>query len=75
VDKTSTVLENRVLRKISGHKAKDETGGYRKKYKEELCDLYSSNRSRVIKHQEEIGGEYNTHERQVYLPSLGKTGG
>jgi hypothetical protein len=45
VDKTPTVFENRVLRKISAHKGEGETGGYRRDYNEELHDFYSSNRS------------------------------
>jgi hypothetical protein len=36
------VLENRVLRRISGPKRDEVTGGWRKLHNEELPDLYSS---------------------------------
>jgi hypothetical protein len=35
------VLEDRVLKKISGLKMDEVTGGRRRLYKEELYDLYS----------------------------------
>jgi hypothetical protein len=41
------VFENRVLRRIFGPKRDEVTGGWRKLYSEELCDLYPS--SSVIK--------------------------
>jgi hypothetical protein len=44
------VFENRVLRRIFGHKRDVVTGEWRKLHKEELNDLYSSpNIIRVIK--------------------------
>jgi len=44
------VFENRVLRKIFGHKRHEVTGQWRKLYNEELNNLYSSpNIIRVIK--------------------------
>jgi hypothetical protein len=36
------VLENRVLRRITGPKRDEMIGGWRKLYKEELHNLYSS---------------------------------
>jgi hypothetical protein len=36
------VFENRVLRRIFGHKRDEVTGEWRKLYNEELNDLYSS---------------------------------
>jgi hypothetical protein len=36
------VFENRVLRRISGPKRQEVTGGWRKLNNEELHDLYSS---------------------------------
>jgi hypothetical protein len=36
------VFENRALKKIFGPKREEVTGGWRKLYIEELCDLYSS---------------------------------
>jgi len=36
------VFENRVLRRIFGHKRGEETGEWRKLHNEELNDLYSS---------------------------------
>jgi len=43
------VLENKVLRKIFGPKRDEVIGDWRGLYKEELCDLYSPNITRVIK--------------------------
>jgi len=44
------VFENRVLRRIFGHKRDEMTGKWRKLHNEELKDLYSSpNIVRVIK--------------------------
>jgi hypothetical protein len=44
------VLENRVLRRIFGHKRNEVTGGWRKLHNEELHVLYSSpSLVRVIK--------------------------
>jgi hypothetical protein len=36
------LFENRVLRRIFGHKMDEATGGWRKLHNEELHDLYSS---------------------------------
>jgi hypothetical protein len=36
------VIENRVLRRISGPKRKEVTGGWRRLHKEELHNLYAS---------------------------------
>jgi hypothetical protein len=36
------VYKNRVLRRIFVPKTEEVTGGWRKLYNEELCDLYSS---------------------------------
>jgi hypothetical protein len=41
-DIKTVVLENRVLRKISGPKRDEVKGEWRKLYNEELPDLYSS---------------------------------
>jgi hypothetical protein len=43
------VFENRVLRRISGSKRDELTGGWRKLHNEELCDLYSYFWSSVIR--------------------------
>jgi len=44
------VFENRLLRKIFGHKRDEVTGEWRKLHNEELNDLYSSsNMARVLK--------------------------
>jgi hypothetical protein len=36
------MFENRVLRKMCGHKRDEVTGGWRKLHKEELHELYCS---------------------------------
>jgi hypothetical protein len=47
---TLRVFENRVLRRISGPKRVEVTGGWRKQHNEELHNLYSSpNIIRIIK--------------------------
>jgi hypothetical protein len=43
------VFENRVLRRIFGHKRDEVTGEWRKLQNEELHDLYSPTIVRVIK--------------------------
>jgi len=43
------MFENRLLRKVFGHKREDVTEKWRRLHNEELCDLYSSpNITRVI---------------------------
>jgi hypothetical protein len=42
-------FDNRVLRRIFEFKSIEVTGGWRKLYNEELCNLYSSSDIRVIK--------------------------
>jgi len=53
------VLQNRVLRKISGPKSKKVTGEQRKLHNEELSDLYSSFNMRHMwgKYIQRFGGE------------------
>jgi hypothetical protein len=60
------VFENKVLRKIFGPKRDEVTGGWRKLYNEELCDLYSlpstirilkSRRMRWAGHVARMGGK------------------
>lgn len=64
------MFENRVLRRVSGHKVKEDTEGYSKDCNQELHELYSSSERGIeIKHQEEIGWEQNMHERHVHLRS------
>jgi hypothetical protein len=43
------VFENRVMKKIFGHKRDGVTGDWRRLHKEELCDMYSPNIIRLIK--------------------------
>jgi hypothetical protein len=62
------VFENRVLRRIFGLKRDEVTGGWRKLYKDGLCDLYSSrniirmikSRMRWVGHLAQIGNERNS---------------
>jgi hypothetical protein len=54
------VFENRVLRRISGPKREEVTGGQRSLHNEELHDLYSWPNDQVEDH--EIGGACNTNE-------------
>ena len=60
------MFENRVLRRVSGHKRDEVTGEWRKLHNEELSDWYSSpNNVRAIKskkirwagHVARVGGE------------------
>jgi len=42
------LFENRVLKRMFGHKRDEVTGEWRKVHNEELIDLYSANVIRVI---------------------------
>jgi hypothetical protein len=57
------VFENRVLRRIFGHKRDEVTGEWRKLHNEELHNLYlSPNIIRQVK-ADEVGGACSTHGR------------
>jgi hypothetical protein len=71
------VFENRVLKRISGPKRNEMTGGWRKLHNEELCDLYSlPSKIRMIKlrflcqtgHVPRIGEKKNTYRLLVEKP-------
>jgi hypothetical protein len=73
------VFENRVLRRIFGHKRDEVTGQWRKLHNEELHNLYSSpdiirqvksRRMRWAGHVERMG-----EERKVYKVLVGKPEG
>jgi hypothetical protein len=71
------VFENKVLRKIFGPKRDEVTGGWRKLYKEELRDLYSSpsiiriiksRRMRWVGHVARMGEKRNAYRLLVGKP-------
>jgi hypothetical protein len=57
-----TVFENRMLRKIFGHKRDEVTGEWRKLHNEELRDLYSS--PNIIQIKNERGAARSTFGRE-----------
>jgi hypothetical protein len=72
-------FENRVLKRISGPKRDQVTGGWRKLHNEELCHLYSSTgiiriimsrRIRCMRHLQRIG-----ENRTVYRLLVGQPEG
>jgi hypothetical protein len=73
------VFENRVLRRISGPRRDEVTGGWMKSHYEELHILYSSpNIIRQIKSRRMRWAGYVAHmgeERNVYRVLMGKTEG
>jgi hypothetical protein len=56
-------FENRVLRRISGHKREEVTEGQRKLHNEELCNLHSPGISSMMKSTGMRWAEHVAQER------------
>jgi hypothetical protein len=72
------VFENRVLRRIFGHKRDEATGGWRRLHNEELSDLHSSpNIIRVIKSRRMRSAGHVAHrgKRGAYRILVGRPEG
>jgi hypothetical protein len=59
-----TFSENRVLRRIFGHKIDEVTGEWRKLHNKELYALYSPDIIRVIKSRRQMGRRSSTYGRE-----------
>jgi hypothetical protein len=59
-----TVCENKVLRRIFGHKKKEQAGGWRRLRNKELCNFYTEpNVIRMIKSRRTEWGVYRMDGR------------
>ena len=60
------VFENRVLRRVFGHKGGEVTGEWRKLHNDEHYELYSSPNVIWAIKKNEMGGTCSTYRREVH---------
>jgi hypothetical protein len=71
-ERSLSVFQNKVLRKMCGTKGDKVTGDWRRLHNEELYDLYSSpNIIRVIKKKYEMGGACSMCEGEMGIHGFG----